>query len=162
MESDDLKHNRWTNFPCVSYTSRESLSLLALTLYILKEMSLDRLELLRERNKQLLDQLRRHGAELERLCGRSESRKREREDGPEERTPPEERRTPAERTPPEETVTMTGGDRGPARAALARPCVRFAGNEAVCLTAREKYKLKAKLASKLLPFIMFWPNPDPT
>ncbi|XP_030584314.1 LOW QUALITY PROTEIN: migration and invasion inhibitory protein [Archocentrus centrarchus] len=77
-------------------------------------MSIDRLGLLREHNKQLLDQLRQHGEKLERLCGRSESRKREREDEAEERTPPK------------ETVTVTGGDREPARAALAKPSVKFA------------------------------------
>lgn len=77
---------------------------------------MDRLEVLREHNKQLLDQLRQHGEKLERLCGCSESRKREREDGAEERGPLE------------ETVWMTGEDRGPARAALAKPSVKFAGN----------------------------------
>ncbi|XP_026023440.1 migration and invasion inhibitory protein [Astatotilapia calliptera] len=77
-------------------------------------MSMDRLEVLRERNKQLLDQLRQHGEKLERLCGCRESRKREREDGAEERRPLE------------ETIGMTGGDRGLARAALAKSSVKFA------------------------------------
>lgn len=77
---------------------------------------MDRLEVLRERNKQLLDQLRQHGEKLERLCGCRESRKREREDGAEERRPLE------------ETIGMTGGDRGLARAALAKSSVKFPGN----------------------------------
>ncbi|XP_069546685.1 migration and invasion-inhibitory protein isoform X2 [Brachyistius frenatus] len=60
-------------------------------------MSTDRLDVLRERNKHLLSQLRQQ---------REMSRKRERED--------------------EEMVTLTDGDRGPARAALSKPSVRFA------------------------------------
>ncbi|XP_022065500.2 migration and invasion-inhibitory protein isoform X1 [Acanthochromis polyacanthus] len=70
-------------------------------------MSLDRLDVLRERNKHLLTQLRQQRDELELQSGRSESRKREREDEG-------------------EMVTLTGGDRRPARAALSRPSVRFA------------------------------------
>uniref|UniRef100_A0A3P8S126 Migration and invasion inhibitory protein n=1 Tax=Amphiprion percula TaxID=161767 RepID=A0A3P8S126_AMPPE len=70
-------------------------------------MSVDRLDVLRERNKHLLAQLRQQRDKLELQGGRSESRKREREvEG--------------------EMVTLTGGDRRPARAALSRPSVRFA------------------------------------
>ncbi|XP_026161667.1 migration and invasion inhibitory protein isoform X2 [Mastacembelus armatus] len=74
----------------------------------------DRLDALRERNKDLLNLLRKQREKLERVSGCSQSRKREREAEAEERARPA------------EMVTVTGGDRGPARAALARPTVRFA------------------------------------
>ncbi|KAK2861950.1 hypothetical protein Q5P01_001483 [Channa striata] len=76
--------------------------------------SADRQEALRERCKDLLKQLRRQRENLEWLSGLNQSRKREREDGAEGR------RQPAE------IVTLTDGDRGPARAALAKPTVKFA------------------------------------
>ncbi len=85
---------------------------------------MDRLDVLRERNKDLLSQLRQHRLKLEHLCGYSHSRKREREDGAEEREDPA------------EILTLTDGDRGLARAALAKPTVRFSGNEAVCSQGR--------------------------
>lgn len=75
-------------------------------------LSEQRLDGLRERNKDLLNQLKLQGEELGRLCGRSRSGKREREDGAEGS------RDPAE--------ILTDGDRGPARAALAKP--RLTGN----------------------------------
>lgn len=81
--------------------------------------STERLDGLRERNKDLLHQLKLQREELERLCGCSQSCKREREHGAEERRDPAEIRI------------LTDGDRGPARAALAKP--RFAGNETVCI-----------------------------
>ncbi|XP_068567820.1 migration and invasion-inhibitory protein [Cebidichthys violaceus] len=94
--------------------------------------SVDRVDVLRERNKDLLNQLKQQREKLERLGDCSQSRKREREDEAEERRvredeaeerreredEAEERREPAE--------ILTDGDRGPARAALARPTVRFA------------------------------------
>nr|XP_020453807.1 migration and invasion-inhibitory protein [Monopterus albus] len=76
--------------------------------------SMDRLDALRERNKHLLNQLRQQREKLERLRGCSQGRKRERENEAEERREPE------------EMVTLTDGDRGYARAALAKPTVRFA------------------------------------
>ncbi|KAG8007694.1 Migration and invasion-inhibitory protein [Nibea albiflora] len=72
------------------------------------------------RNKDLLNQLRRQREKLERLSGCSQSRKREREDEAEER-----------REPGDLIRTLTDGDRGAGRAALAKPTVRFAGNETV-------------------------------
>uniref|UniRef100_A0A1A7WMR8 Migration and invasion inhibitory protein n=2 Tax=Iconisemion striatum TaxID=60296 RepID=A0A1A7WMR8_9TELE len=77
-------------------------------------MSTDRLDVLRERNKRLLKQLQQQRENLEQFSGCSESRKRERED------------EDGERRQAEVTVTRTDGDRGPARAALAKPSVRFA------------------------------------
>lgn len=65
-------------------------------------MSADQLEFLREQNRRLLTQLKRQRENLERPSGRGWSEA-------------------------EVTVT-TNGDRGPARAALAKPSVRFAGN----------------------------------
>ncbi|KAM7005420.1 migration and invasion inhibitory protein [Tautogolabrus adspersus] len=76
--------------------------------------SLDRLEALRHRNKDLLNQLNEQRGKLERLRGCSQSRKREREDEAEERGEPA------------EVVILTDGDRAPARADLAKPTVRFA------------------------------------
>lgn len=76
---------------------------------------MDGLDVLRQRNKDLLDQLKR-------LSGCSQSRKRDREDEAEE-----------SREPAQLLRTLTDGDRGAGRAALARPTVRFAGNETVCL-----------------------------
>lgn len=77
----------------------------------------DRLDTLRELNKDLLSQLKQQRENLERLSGFSQSRKRKREDGAEEE------RDPAE------VLTLTGGEGRPARAALTRPTVRFAGKE---------------------------------
>ncbi|XP_054473395.1 migration and invasion-inhibitory protein [Anoplopoma fimbria] len=73
--------------------------------------SADRVDVLRERNKDLLNRLKQQREKLELLSVCRESRKREREDEAEES------REPAE--------TRTDGHRGPARA-LARPTVRFA------------------------------------
>lgn len=78
--------------------------------------SADRLEVLRERNKDLLKLLKQRREKLERPSGGGQSRKREREDGAEEGGEPAEIRV------------LTMGDRKPARAALSRPTVRFTGN----------------------------------
>uniref|UniRef100_UPI0037E7A1C5 migration and invasion-inhibitory protein n=1 Tax=Semicossyphus pulcher TaxID=241346 RepID=UPI0037E7A1C5 len=75
--------------------------------------SLHRLEELRQRNKDLLNQLKQQGEILERLSGSSQGRKREREDEAEGR------RDPAE------VLTLIDADHGSARAALANPTVRF-------------------------------------
>ncbi|MEQ2215646.1 hypothetical protein XENOCAPTIV_003742 [Xenoophorus captivus] len=76
-------------------------------------MSTDRIEVLRERNKYLLKQLRQQREKLERMSGCSLSRKRGREDeGVDEK---EERRHPE--------------DRSPARATLGQPSFRFADTE---------------------------------
>lgn len=75
--------------------------------------SANRLDVLRERNKELLNRLKQRGQTLERLSGCSQSHQREREGGAEERRGP--------------AVTRSDGGRGPARAALARRTVRFAG-----------------------------------
>lgn len=80
----------------------------------------DRVDALRERNKDLLNQLKQQREKLEGLFGSRQSRKREREDEAEEKTDPA------------EVLILTDGDRGPARAALAKPTMRFAGNETVC------------------------------
>nr|XP_040058718.1 migration and invasion-inhibitory protein [Gasterosteus aculeatus aculeatus] len=69
----------------------------------------DRLDVLRHRNKDLLNRLKQQREELERLGGCSRSRKRGREDEAEDRREP--------------AGVLTGGHRG---AALARPTVRFA------------------------------------
>ncbi|XP_068450844.1 migration and invasion-inhibitory protein [Clinocottus analis] len=71
--------------------------------------STDQLDILRERNKELLNRLKQRGEKLERLNGGRQSRKREREDGAEE--------------PSEPAQTRTHGGRGAAR---ARRTVRFA------------------------------------
>ncbi|XP_040890248.1 migration and invasion-inhibitory protein [Toxotes jaculatrix] len=76
--------------------------------------SADRLNALRGLNKDLLNKLKQQREKLELLSGCSQSRKREKED------------ETRDRREPEEMVTLTDGDRGPARAALARPTVRFA------------------------------------
>lgn len=78
--------------------------------------STDRLDVLRECNKDLLNNLKRQRVGLKRLHSCSQ---RESEDEAEER------RDSAE------ILTLTDGDRGPARAALAKPIVRFAGNKTV-------------------------------
>lgn len=75
-------------------------------------MSTNRQEVLRQRNKDLLNQLQQQSEKLERLCGRKRAREAEEE----------------KRKQREDTVTLTGGDHRPARAALAKPSVRFAGN----------------------------------
>ncbi|GAA6231975.1 migration and invasion-inhibitory protein isoform X1 [Lates japonicus] len=74
--------------------------------------STDRLDALRERNKDLLKQLKQQRQKLGRMSGCSQGRKREREGEAEERR--------------EEMVTRTNGDHGSARAALAKNTVRFA------------------------------------
>ncbi|XP_070815968.1 uncharacterized protein miip isoform X2 [Chaetodon trifascialis] len=74
----------------------------------------DRLDVLRKRNKDLLNQLKQQREKVERLYGCGQSRKREREDEAEQK------RDPAD------ILILTDGDRGPARAALAKPTVRFA------------------------------------
>lgn len=79
-----------------------------------------RLDGLRERNKDLLNQLKLQGEELGRLC---RSGKRGREDGAEETRDPE------------EILLLTDGDRGPATAALAKP--RLTGNETDTLRHKE-------------------------
>ncbi|XP_039654983.1 migration and invasion-inhibitory protein isoform X2 [Perca fluviatilis] len=76
--------------------------------------STDRMDILRERNRVLLNQLMQQREKLERLSGCSQSLKREGEDEAEAR------RDRAE------ILTLTGGDRGSARAALSKPNVRFA------------------------------------
>ncbi|XP_071751351.1 migration and invasion inhibitory protein [Centroberyx gerrardi] len=73
----------------------------------------DRLSVLRERNKDLLMQLRQQRDRLQHLnC--AQSHERESEDGAEEIGKPA------------EVLTLTDGDRGPARAALAKPTVSYA------------------------------------
>ena len=79
-------------------------------------MFTDQLHALRERNKHLLTQLMQQREKLERLSSCGQSRKRGREDADEERRKPE------------VMVTLTDGNCRPARAALAKPSVRFAGN----------------------------------
>ncbi|KAK5934160.1 hypothetical protein CgunFtcFv8_014578 [Champsocephalus gunnari] len=82
--------------------------------------STDRVDILRELNKDLLNQLKQQREKLERLSGcRRQSRKREREDEAGER------RDPEERTDPEETRTLTWGGQGSSRAGLTKPTVRF-------------------------------------
>lgn len=76
--------------------------------------STDRLDALRERNKDLLKQLKQQRQKLDRMSGCSQGRKREREGEAEESR--------------EEMVTRTDGDHGSARAALAKNTVRFAGS----------------------------------
>ncbi|KAL6111942.1 miip [Pungitius sinensis] len=71
--------------------------------------SVDRLDVLRQRNKDLLNRLKQHRQKLEPLGGCSRSRKRGREVETEDRQDPED--------------ALTRGHRG---AALARPTVRFA------------------------------------
>lgn len=80
-------------------------------------MSTDLTDVLRERNKYLLEQLREQREKLERVSGCSLSRKRGREAEEEEE----------EWRQSEVMVTLTEGHRGPARAALAKPSVRFTG-----------------------------------
>ncbi|XP_035980498.1 migration and invasion-inhibitory protein [Fundulus heteroclitus] len=79
-------------------------------------MSTYEMDALRKRNTYLLEQLKQQREKLERVSGNSLSRKRGREDEEEEKE---------ERRQPEVMVTLTEGDRGPARAALAKPSVRF-------------------------------------
>ncbi|KAM8757317.1 migration and invasion inhibitory protein [Acanthopagrus schlegelii] len=74
----------------------------------------ERLDVLRERNRDLLNRLEQQREELERPSCLGHSRKREREDEAEER------RDSAE------ILTVTDGESGFARAALARPTMRFA------------------------------------
>ncbi|XP_043977809.1 migration and invasion-inhibitory protein [Gambusia affinis] len=83
-------------------------------------MSTDLTDVLRKRNKYLLEQLREQREKLERVSGCSSSRKREREAEEEEQN---------ERRQSEVVVTLTEGRRGPARAALAKPSVRFTDTE---------------------------------
>ncbi|KAF3856165.1 hypothetical protein F7725_016888 [Dissostichus mawsoni] len=73
--------------------------------------STDRVDILRELNKDLLNQLKQQREKLERLSGCRQSRKRERED--------------EERRDPEENRTVTRGGQGSSRAGLAKPTVRF-------------------------------------
>ncbi|XP_027859797.1 migration and invasion inhibitory protein isoform X1 [Xiphophorus couchianus] len=80
-------------------------------------MSTDLTDVLRERNKYLLEQLREQREKLERVSGCSLSRKRGRE--------AEEEEEEEEWRQSEVMVTLTEGHRGPARAALAKPSVRF-------------------------------------
>lgn len=89
--------------------------------YIHKMLSTDRLDALRERNKDFMNQLWQQREKLESLSGFSQRRKREREDEAEERRRPAEVLTP----------TLTDGARGPARAAPEKLTVRFAGNDTV-------------------------------
>lgn len=93
----------------------------------------DRLEALRARNKDLSTRLKRLGVGLERLNGCSRG---EREDEAEAR------RDPAE------IVTLTDGDRGPARNALSKAIVRFAGNETVILQQARDKSSDIKLAKR--------------
>lgn len=96
--------------------------------------STEQLDVLRERNKDLLNRLKQQREELERPSCFGHSRKREREDEAEER------RDSAE------ILTVTDGESGFARAALARPSVRFTGNKHVCLH-EAKDTTVAKLAN---------------
>lgn len=87
--------------------------------------STDRVDILRELNKDLLNQLKQQREKLERLSGcRRQSRKRERED------------EAGERRDPEETRTLTWGGQGSSRAGLTKPTVRFSGNETVLFFKR--------------------------
>ncbi len=93
--------------------------------------STDRLDVLRERNKDLMNKLKQQREKLEQLCGFSKGRKREREGEAEEG---------GDRA---EILTLTGGNRGTARAALAKPTLRFAGNQ----TCGRRQEILAKLAA---------------
>uniref|UniRef100_A0A8C6SRV2 Migration and invasion inhibitory protein n=1 Tax=Neogobius melanostomus TaxID=47308 RepID=A0A8C6SRV2_9GOBI len=79
-------------------------------------LSPDRLEVLREKNRALLAQLHQQRQRSGAVNGGLQSRKGVMEDGAEENSEAE------------EVVTVTDGDRGPARAALAKPTVTFSGN----------------------------------
>ncbi|KAM9859330.1 migration and invasion inhibitory protein [Aulostomus maculatus] len=70
----------------------------------------DRLEVLRQRNKDLLAQLSQQREKLERPCGCGHQREEEDE----------------EKQQPKDVLTLTNGDRGPARAALAASSVTSA------------------------------------
>ncbi|XP_072309078.1 uncharacterized protein miip [Eucyclogobius newberryi] len=82
--------------------------------------SIGRLDVLRERNKALFSQLQQRRRKLEAVSVglQQRSRKRDREDGPEESCEAE------------EVVTLAGGGQGLARAALAQPRVTFADTTA--------------------------------
>lgn len=73
--------------------------------------SAESLDVLREKNKALLAQLEQQRQKLEAVSGAFQSRKREREDEGQSEA--------------EEVVTVTEGQRGPARAALSQPSVMF-------------------------------------
>ena len=94
--------------------------------------SSDRLDVLRERYKDLLKQLKQHREKLALLSGCSQGRKREREE--------EEAEDRSTDPAAAEVLTLTDGDRGPARAALAKPTVRFAGNKTVYVRPNAKEK----------------------
>lgn len=80
--------------------------------------TLEHLDVLRKRNKDLLSRLKQRGEELMRLHGCSPSERMETEDGEEER------RGPAE------MMTVSDGQDGQcAREDLAKPVVRSAGNQ---------------------------------
>lgn len=84
----------------------------------MKKMSKDRIDVLREHNKYLLEQLRQQREKLERVSDCSLSRKRGRDEEEEEKE---------ERRQPEVMVTLMEEHRGPARVALAKPSVRLTG-----------------------------------
>ncbi|KAJ0068896.1 hypothetical protein NL108_014016 [Boleophthalmus pectinirostris] len=80
--------------------------------------STGRLDILRERNKALLAQLQQQRKKLEEaVSGGVENRKRDREDGTENSCEAE-----------DEVLTIKDGNRGPARAALAKPKVKFSAH----------------------------------
>lgn len=80
----------------------------------------DRVDALRERNKDFMNQLWKQRETLE-WSGFIQRRKREREDEAKERT----------RSTEVLTLTLSERDRGPARAGPEKPTVRFAGNDTV-------------------------------
>ncbi|XP_070693332.1 migration and invasion-inhibitory protein [Pempheris klunzingeri] len=96
--------------------------------------SADRLDVLRERNKDLLKQLKQQREKVERLSGCIQSRKREREDEA------------------EEVRTLTDGDRGHARAALAKPTVKFADT---CSILSLNFKHRGGSAERMSPSDLF-------
>lgn len=87
------------------------------TVQVVNMTSLEHLDVLRKRNKDLLSRLKQRGEELMRLHGCSRSGRMETEDGEEER------RDPAE------MMTVSDGQGGHCdRQDLAKPVVRSAGN----------------------------------
>ncbi|KAM4740463.1 migration and invasion inhibitory protein isoform 2-T2 [Anableps anableps] len=104
-------------------------------------MSTDRIDFLREHNKYLLEQLRQQREKLIPISGCSLSRKRGREDEDKEE----------ERRQSEVVVTLTEGDRGPARAALAKTSVRFTDTNEMHKGNHHKtsrHRLPAKLTDR--------------
>lgn len=98
-------------------------------------MSRDRIDVLREHNKYLLEQLRQQREKLQRVSDCSLSRKRGRVEEEEEKE---------ERRQPEVMVTLTEEDRGPARVALAKPSVRFTDTQEMHKRNHHNYSGRAK------------------